>query len=147
MPRPDWYTYYLDIAEAVSARGECRRRKVGAVIVKDYTIISTGYNGAPPGQASCLDGGCPRAYTMSEPGTGYAATGCTVIHAEANAVIRAGRDRCVGSTIYITAEPCDLCLPLLQAAGLEHAVFPDPLGEAKFRVLNLEPMPAVIPLG
>ena len=124
MSRPDWDEYYLGIADAVAARGECLRRKVGAVIVNGHSIVSTGYNGAPSGEPSCLDGFCPRASSGSGAvaGTGYAASGCTAIHAEANAIIRAGRDRCLGSTIYVTAEPCDLCAPLIKAAGIERVV-------------------------
>lgn len=123
MTRPNWTDYYLGIAAAVAKRGECTRRQVGAVIVKDHTIVATGYNGAPPGQASCLDGGCPRAFTDATPGTGYAATGCTAVHAEANAIIRAGRDRCIGATLYVTCEPCDLCSPLLDAAGIARTIW------------------------
>lgn len=121
--RPAWTEYYLGIAEAVAKRGECTRRQVGAVIVNHHTIIATGYNGAPPGHRSCLDGGCPRALSGALPGTGYAATGCTAIHAEANAIIRAGRARCVGATMYVTSEPCDLCSSLLDAAGIARTIW------------------------
>ncbi|WP_460374136.1 deaminase [Staphylococcus aureus] len=57
------------------------------------------------------------------PGTGYAATGCTAIHAEANAIIRAGRARTVGATMYVTSEPCDLCSSLLDAAGIARTIW------------------------
>ena len=122
--RPSFDEYYMGIAEAVSKRGECSRRQVGAIIVQDHTIISTGYNGAPAGQPSCLDGFCPRATSDAQPGVDYAQSGCKVIHAEANAVIRAGRDRCLKATIYVTEEPCVLCLPLIQAAGLKTVIYP-----------------------
>jgi dCMP deaminase len=120
--RPTLTEYYLGVAKAVSARGECSRRLVGAVIVQNNTIVSTGYNGAPAGEPSCLDGACPRASSDAVPGTGYASSGCPVIHAEANAIIRAGRERCVGATIYVTAEPCDLCAPLIRAAGIAEVI-------------------------
>lgn len=120
--RPDWDTYYLAIAEAVSKRGECVRRQVGAVIVRDSSIVGTGYNGAAPGMVSCLDGACPRARGSAAAGTGYADSGCTAIHAEANAIIRAGRERTLGATIYITHKPCDLCTPLIEAAGIARIV-------------------------
>ncbi|TXH41620.1 MAG: cell division protein DedD [Actinobacteria bacterium] len=120
--RPDWDTYYLGIAAAVAKRGECSRRQVGAVIVKDHTIIATGYNGAPPGQPSCLEGACPRARSGAEPGKGYAESGCTAVHAETNAIIRAGRDRCLGATLYCTEQPCELCTSLVAAAGIAHVV-------------------------
>lgn len=121
--RPDWDEYYLGIADAVSARGECLRRRVGAVIVRDHSIVSTGYNGAPAGEPSCLEGACPRANSGVRPGSGYSESGCRAIHAESNAIIRAGLDRCLGATIYITDEPCDLCTPLIQAAGITRVVF------------------------
>lgn len=126
--RPDWDTYYLGIAEAVSKRGECIRRQVGAVIVREHSIVSTGYNGAPAGEVSCLDNGCPRAFSNARPGTGYAASGCRAIHAETNAIIRAGRERCIGATIYVTAQPCDLCAPLVAAAGITRVVWLDENG-------------------
>jgi dCMP deaminase len=122
--RPSWDAYYLGIAEAVSKRGECTRRQVGAIIVNGQSIISTGYNGAPPGQPSCLDGACPRAATAVPSGTAYGASGCVAIHAEANAIIRAGRDRCINATIYVNHNPCDLCLPLIIAAGIGYIVTP-----------------------
>jgi len=122
--RPEWDEYYLLIAHAVSTRGECTRRQVGAVIVKDHTIISTGYNGAAPGARSCLDGACPRANSDAEPGQDYAQTGCHVIHAETNAIIRSGRDRASGATMYVTEEPCVLCVPLIRAAGISEVVHP-----------------------
>jgi dCMP deaminase len=124
--RPSFDEYYLGVAAAVSARGECSRRKVGAVIVSNKTIVSTGYNGAASGEKSCLDGACPRAESDATPGTGYASSGCTVIHAEANAIIRAGRERCLGATIYITDAPCELCRPLIHAAGIARIVSGSP---------------------
>ncbi len=126
--RPDWHEYYLNVAQAISLRGECLRRKVGAVIVSGHTIIATGYNGAPAGQISCLDGGCPRAKMLNvTPLQNYAETNCSVIHAELNAIIRAGRDRCIGSTIYITCEPCQMCRPLIAAAGISKIIYKDDL--------------------
>lgn len=120
--RPSWDDYYVNIAKAVSRRGECSRRQVGAVIVKDQTIISTGYNGAPPGEQSCLTGNCPRARSDVQPGTDYAQSGCTAIHAESNAIMRAGLAKCAGATIYVTETPCVLCYPLIRAAGISRVV-------------------------
>lgn len=58
--RPDWDTYFLGVAQSISARADCRRRTVGAVIVsQDHRVLSTGYNGAPPGRPGCLAGACP----------------------------------------------------------------------------------------
>ena len=124
MARPTWDEYYSLIAAAVATRGECSRRKVGAVIVNNYSIIATGYNGAPPGAKSCLDGFCPRASSDVEPGADYAQSGCNVIHAEANAIIRGGRERCQGATMYVTEKPCVLCVPLLRSVGIYNVVHP-----------------------
>lgn len=126
--RPTVDEYYLGIAAAVSARGECSRRRVGAVIVRDGSIMGTGFNGAPPGERSCLDGACPRAYKDVVGGIGYADSGCVVIHAEMNAIIRAGRERCLGATLYVTHECCELCAPLVRAAGITRVVTPSSLG-------------------
>ena len=125
--RVGWDEYYLGIAKAVSARGECLRRRVGAVIVQGsgHTIVATGYNGFPAGKKSCLEGACPRAHSETVAGQDYAQSGCGAVHAETNAIIRAGRDRCLGSTIYITDEPCVLCAPLIEASGIERAVWPE----------------------
>src|SRR5674536_156249 len=91
---PDWDTYFLGIAQAVSTRAKCRRRKVGAVLVVERRIIATGYNGAPPGELDCLEGACPRGLLSSEqvPGLGdYDRPGtpgfCIAIHGEVNALL------------------------------------------------------------
>lgn len=123
--RPTIDEYYLGIAHAVAARAECSRRKVGAVLVRNETIVGTGFNGSPPGEPSCLDGACPRAASGPvKPGTGYAESGCVAIHAETNAIIRAGRERCLGATLYVTHECCDLCAPLVRASGITRVVTP-----------------------
>lgn len=124
--RPDWDSYFLGIAAAVSQRADCSRDKVGAVIVRDHRIVSTGYNGSPPGGPSCLAGGCPRAYSHVEPGSSYD-TGpgsCIAVHAEANALLYAGRDGCVGSTLYLTRPPCGGCLKLIEASGITEIIHP-----------------------
>jgi dCMP deaminase len=121
MNRPDWDEYFLGIAEAVAARGECVRSQVGAVLVRDNRIVATGYNGVEAGQLSCLDGICPRAQNDVPRGTPYSLTGkgvCIAFHAEDNAVQDAyARDLTVpGCTIYVTKEPCERCAEML--AGL-----------------------------
>jgi len=128
---PTWDEYFLNIAKAVSARAKCRRRTVGAVLTVDRRIIATGYNGAPPGEADCLDGACPRGlldYTQV-PGLGdYDRPGtpgfCIAIHAEVNALLFATRDT-KGATAYITDEPCPGCRKALAAAGIQRAVWPE----------------------
>lgn len=127
VPRPDWNSYFLGIADAVSKRGDCSRRQVGAVVVdKDNRIVSTGFNGSYPGGPSCLAGECPRAQSSVEPGSSYD-TGpgaCISTHAEANALLYAGRDGTDGSTLYVTFGPCDGCKKMIQAAGIVRVVWP-----------------------
>lgn len=122
--RPSWDEVYLEIAEVMSKRSECSRGSVGCVIVKDNSIVAAGINGFPPGEKNCLDDGiCPRATNKEvKSGEGYAESGCGILHAEANAIIRAGRDKCKGATLYTNKEPCVLCAPLIRAVGIERVV-------------------------
>jgi dCMP deaminase len=128
-PRPDWDTYYLGIAHAVAARADCTRRTIGAIIVKGDRIVSTGYNGAPTGKPGCLTAGaCPRGLmntTDVAPGSSYdtGSGACIALHAEQNAILRAGLE-CRGSVLYITAEPCDGCVRLIEGSGIARVVSP-----------------------
>lgn len=117
--RPDWDEYFLGIAEAVSRRAECARRQHGAVIVDRYNrVISTGYNGTPPGdERSCFRGDCPRA-SSDAPANSGGYENCIALHAEQNAIANATRDT-RGGIIYITGPPCPMCAKLVLAAGLE----------------------------
>lgn len=123
--RPDWDWYFLNIALAVAYRADCSRRQVGAVLVKDNRIKSTGYNGAPSGGPSCLKGECPRGQSDVEPGSSYdtGAGACIAVHAEANALLYASREDCEGATLYVTAEPCDGCARLIVGSGIARVVY------------------------
>jgi dCMP deaminase len=125
--RPSWDTYFLNIAEAVSLRADCTRRKVGAVLVdSNNRIISTGYNGAPPGAAGCAsDGACPRGQSdvpgYTEGNHDY--SDCIAVHAEVNAI--AIRSYVApGTTIYVTHEPCNDCKVYIKNAGVSRVVYP-----------------------
>ncbi|EFC86482.1 deaminase [Parafrankia sp. EUN1f] len=124
--RPDWDTYFLDIARAVAARGDCTRRQVGAVLVKGSRVRSTGYNGTAPGRPGCLAGACPRGRkTTVEVPAGSPYDDCIATHAEANALLYAdGRQDTEGSTLYLTTEPCAWCQKLIRAAGVAQVVWP-----------------------
>ncbi len=128
---PGWDEYFLGIAEAVSRRGKCTRRQVGALLVVDRRIIATGYNGAAPGRPDCLEGACPRGQLSYDevPGLGdYDRPGtagfCIAIHAEVNALLFATRDT-NRAVAYITDPPCPGCRKALAAAGIVRAVWPD----------------------
>ena len=88
LKRPDWDTYFMEITHIIAKRSNCLRRHVGAILVKDHRIITTGYNGAPPGMAHCDDlGGCTRERMGFASGEGHEY--CRALHAEQNAVIQA----------------------------------------------------------
>lgn len=129
--RPDWDEYFLTIADAVATRADCRRKRVGAVLVDSKRrIISTGYNGAPPGEPGCLAGHCPRGRLtcehvppemggMEDVGTpGY----CIAVHAELNCLLFATRDT-TGGTLYVTHQPCNACAKAIRAAGIDRVIW------------------------
>ena len=133
MDRRDKINYYLDIAEAVSERSTCLRRKFGAIVVKNDEIISTGYNGAPRGRQNCSDlDYCYRERLQIPRGQRYEL--CRSVHAEANAIISASRADLLGSTLYLAChdaatkqidgavEPCSMCKRLILNAGIEKVV-------------------------
>lgn len=97
------------------------KRAVGAVIVNDFRIISTGYNGTPFGCTNCNEGGCERC--NSNTASGLRLDECLCIHAEENAVIEAGRTRANGGTIYCTLSPCLSCSKSLVQAGIKRIVY------------------------
>ena len=93
--------YYLGIAAAVSKRSTCLRRRYGAVIVNNDEVVSTGYNGAPRGRKNCTEvGWCIREKLKIPRGERYEI--CRSVHAEANAIISAARDRMLGASLYLT---------------------------------------------
>ena len=133
MQRKDKMNYYLDIAEAVLERGTCIRRKFGAVIVQNDEIISTGYVGAPRGRLNCSDlGYCMREKLNIPKGERYEM--CRSVHAEANAIISAPRERMLNSDIYLAChdaktnelygdvEPCSMCKRLIINAGISRVI-------------------------
>ncbi len=125
--------YYLDIAQTVTLRGTCLRKNFGAIIVKDDVIIATGYNGAPRGRQNCCDMNfCLRDKLNIPRGERYEL--CRSVHAEANAIIAAPRERMLGSDLYLacvdgkTGElvsgttSCQMCKRLVINAGIERVI-------------------------
>ncbi len=116
MQRPNWDTYFLSIAEQISHRATCDRASVGAVIVKDHHILSTGYNGSPANTPHCYDAG----HIMVD---GHC---MRVVHAESNAIAAAARFGITvdGATIYIWGSKdngiyaCTNCTLLMRASGI-----------------------------
>jgi len=116
-----WDDYFLEIARTVAKRSNCLRAHVGAVIVgKDKKIKATGYNGVPSKVVSCMElGECYRIKNNIESGTRYET--CRSIHAEQNAIIQAGQDRCMGSSMYIWGHNfiCILCKRFIVQSRIE----------------------------
>lgn len=131
--RPDWDLYFMTVTRVVSTRSTCLRRRVGAILVKDNRILTTGYNGAPSGLAHCLDIGCLREKQGIRSGERHEL--CRGLHAEQNAVLQAAvyGVSIAGATLYTTHQPCVLCAKMLVQAGIERVVFggdyPDALAQ------------------
>lgn len=136
MERRDKTNYYLDLAEMVSQRCTCLRRHYGAVIVKNDEVISTGYVGAPRGRKNCTDiGECIRKKMGVPRGERYEL--CRSVHAEANAIISASRDKMIGSSMYLigievdtgeyikNANSCSMCKRLIINAGIKKVFIRD----------------------
>jgi dCMP deaminase len=137
MNRPDNDTYFMRMAELVSTRSTCLRRQVGAVVVKEKRVLSTGYNGAPKGLKHCEEVGCVREQNQVESGTRHEL--CRGVHAEQNAVIQAAyfgvsiKD----ASIYTTNFPCVLCAKIIINAGIREVVFKDEyVDELSHSILN-----------
>lgn len=127
LTRPSWDEYFLGIAQAVSARGDCIRRKVGAVLVDENNIQrGSGFNGSEPGGPSCLLGECPRCLNSSIP-SGEQYDNCVERHAEDNMLRNSTIDIFPWKTLtaYITCPPCSNCKTLLFDAGVQKVVWPE----------------------
>ena len=117
--RPSWETYFMDITALVAKRSTCLRRAVGAIIVKDKQILSTGYNGAPSNVRHCREVGCLREKLNVPSGQRHEL--CRGIHAEQNAIIQAAfhgvsvRD----ASLFCTNQPCSICAKMIINAGIQ----------------------------
>lgn len=133
MERVSKINYYLDIAQTVSERSTCLRRRFGAIIVKNDSIISTGYNGAPRGRKNCSDlGYCLRDDLHIPRGERYEL--CRSVHAEANAIISASRENMLGADLYmVCTDPvtsdimggtcsCMMCKRMVINAGIARVI-------------------------
>jgi len=141
--RPTWDEYFLEVAELVSKRATCLRRKVGAVLVKDKKILATGYNGAPSGLKHCLDTVCIREKLKIPSGQRHEL--CKGLHAEQNVLLQAALHgtSTKESVLYVTNQPCSICAKMLINAGVREIVirngYPDEMAgkffqEAKIKV-------------
>ncbi|HVI85912.1 MAG TPA: cytidine/deoxycytidylate deaminase family protein [bacterium] len=142
MARPSWDEYFMSLARLAATRSTCLRRHVGAVIVKDRMLLSTGYNDTPRGLRNCGDGGCARCASDAAAGTGLDT--CLCLHAEQNAIIQAAYHgvAIAGGAIYCTHQPCLTCAKMVVNAGLVRIVYaapyPDPVAEQLLHDASVE---------
>ena len=140
--RPSWDEYFLKIAAEIAGMSTCLRRQVGALIVRDKQILTTGFNGAPTGEAHCETPAWNRGYVTTDTTcqrldvpSGARLDLCRGVHAEMNAIIQGALHGVSidGGTLYCTNTPCPLCAKMLKNAGIVRIVAAEeyPGGEEK----------------
>ena len=145
--RPSWDEYFLSIADLVSTRSTCLRRKVGAILVRDKKILATGYNGAPSKVRHCSVVGCIRVKLNIPSGERHEL--CRGLHAEQNAFLQAALHgtSLKGASLYSTTQPCIICAKMVINAGIKDIIikgdYPDRMSkdllrEAKIKVRVLK---------
>jgi dCMP deaminase len=124
--RPSWDSYFMQIAQMVASRSTCIRRQVGAVIVKDKQILSTGYNGSPSGLKHCGEVGCLR--QVLKISSGERTEICRAVHAEQNALLQAARHGVAieGADMYTSVQPCVLCTKMIINTGIKRVIYASP---------------------
>lgn len=131
MKRLSWDDFGMAIAQSMAMRADCRRMKVGAVILsEDHRVLGGGYNGSPAGEPGCLDGHCPRGLLSMEQVPAFADYDsgpgrCISIHAEVNAIIYSDPVARLSGTMYSTYKPCPTCFKVIRGSGLDRAVWPE----------------------
>lgn len=140
--RPSWDEYFMQLVEIIKTRSTCIRRQVGAVVVKDNRILTTGYNGAPSGCRHCQEIGCVR-QSLGVP-SGQRHELCRALHAEQNAIIQAAKYgiNIDGACIYVTTQPCVICAKMIINSGIKRIVYrgeyPDELAMQLLNEANIE---------
>ncbi len=122
--RPSWDEYFMKITELVATRSTCLRRSVGAIVVKNKRILTTGYNGPPEGLKHCDElGGCLRDKLKIPSGERMELS--RAVHAEQNAIIQAAKlgISIEGGEMYVTTHPCFICAKMIINAGIKRIVY------------------------
>ncbi len=146
--RPQWDAYFIEIAHLVAKRSTCRRRAVGAILVRERRMLTTGYNGAPSGLSHCLKIGCLREDMQLPSGERHEL--CRGLHAEQNAIIQAALHGVTirGATLYCTNQPCAICAKMIinsqikkivYAQGYADTMSQDMLKEANIPLVHFDP--------
>ncbi|MBI3051006.1 dCMP deaminase family protein [Candidatus Woesearchaeota archaeon] len=118
-----WEEYFIEVAKLIAKKSSCAKRQIGAVIVKDGMIVSTGYNGTPRGVKNCNQGGCERC--SSDVQSGQNLHECLCVHAEENAIVQAAYQgiSTKGSTLYTSLCPCLYCAKTIVNAGIRKVFY------------------------
>ncbi len=140
--RPSWDEYFMQLVEIIKTRSTCVRRQVGAIVVKENRILTTGYNGAPSGCKHCEEIGCVRQQLGIPSGQRHEL--CRALHAEQNAIIQAAKYgiNIDGACIYVTTQPCVICAKMIINSGIKRIVYkgeyPDELAMQLLDEANIE---------
>ncbi|MFO7896301.1 MAG: cytidine/deoxycytidylate deaminase family protein [Candidatus Cloacimonadales bacterium] len=140
--RPSWHQYFMKMATLAAERSTCLRRKVGAIIVRNNQILSTGYNGAPKNVPHCAETGCLRAQMKVPSGERHEL--CRGVHAEQNAIIQAAVNGTSISeaVLYCTNQPCIICSKLLINSEIKTIyiaeAYPDELAQKMLKEAGIE---------
>ncbi len=140
--RPTWQQYFMQMAYLAAKRSTCLRRAVGAVMVRDNQIVSTGYNGSPKGTPHCSEVGCLREQQNVPSGQKHEL--CRGVHAEQNAIIQAAINGSStrGAELYCTNQPCSICARLIINAEIKTVyvaeTYPDALAEQLFKEAGVD---------
>ncbi len=121
--RPEWKEYFIEMADVAKKRSTCKRRHVGALIVKDNRVLATGYNGAPSGTKHCDEIGCLRDELEIPSGERHEL--CRGLHAEQNAIIQAAKHgvNISDAILYCTNQPCVICAKMIINAGIKKIIY------------------------
>lgn len=140
--RPTWDEYFLGIADLISRRSTCLRRRVGAVLVKEKRILATGYNGVPSKIRHCAEAGCIREKLKVPSGERHEL--CRGLHAEQNAFLQAALHgtSVKDASLYSTTQPCIICAKMLINAGIKEIVirgdYPDKMSKDLLREAKIK---------
>ena len=137
--RKSWDHYFMDMAYMAATRATCRRRHVGAILVKDKKLLGSAYNGAPAGTPDCYEDGCMMTESLEQVGGEIVKKERCIrtIHAEQNLLLFTDREDRQGATVYVTDQPCWTCTNMLANSGVQEIVYHRPYHKDYQKVVEL----------